>query len=122
VTTLERSLEQRQHALLRANEIRTYRAEKKKQIHDGDLPADWFFAHGPHDPLLRSMKIKDALLATPSVGAVKADKILRRAGVSPSKTLSGLSGPAWERLYVVLESYPVVRKRLSVRGGSIPSC
>jgi hypothetical protein len=122
VTTLERSLEQRQHALLRANEIRTYRAEKKKQVKAGELPADWFLAQGPHDPQLRSMKVEAALVSIPGMGRTKAAGILRAAGVSPSKTLGGISEPAWERLYIVLESSRTMRKRLSVRGGSIPSC
>jgi hypothetical protein len=38
-----------------------------------------------------TMKVFDVLLAMPKTGRVKANKILRRCNVSPSKTLAGLS-------------------------------
>lgn len=109
---MTRSLEQRRDALARANEIREYRGRKKKDVKAGREPADFFLAHGPHDERLQSMRLHAALVAMPALGKKKADEILRRASISPSKTLGGLSGPQWERLYVVLESYPSVRKRL----------
>jgi hypothetical protein len=109
---MTRSLEQRRDALHKGNAIRTYRAQKKKAVKAGTEPADFFLAHGPHDPRLRSMRLREALMCMPTVGAKKADRILQRAMISPSKTLSGLSAGQWERLYVVLESYPSIRKRL----------
>src|SRR4051794_13798089 len=109
---MTRSREQRRDALHKGNAIRTYRAQKKKAVKAGDESADFFLAHGPHDPRLRSMRLREALLCMPAVGAKKADRILSRATISPSKTLSGLSAGQWERLYVVLESYPSIRKQL----------
>jgi hypothetical protein len=116
---LDVSREQRMSALEYANLVRTYRARMKKEVQAGRMPYDTFLSHGPHDPLLRSMKIQDALRHMPVIGRVKAEKILRAAQVSPSKTLGGLSPMAWERLYIVLESYPTVRRRLSEARGMV---
>jgi len=115
----DRSLEQRMDALGHANDVRVYRARLKKDVQAGRRPFDTFLAQGPHDPLLRSMKIMDALLHMPGIGRVKAEKVLRAASVSPSKTLGGLSPAAWERLYVVLEGYPTVGRRLSEARGMV---
>ena len=106
-------------ALEHANDVRVYRARMKKDVKAGRRPFDTFLAQGPHDPLLRSMKIQDALRHMPGIGRVKAEKVLRAAQVSPSKTLSGLSPAAWERLYLVLESYPTVGRRLSEARGMV---
>jgi hypothetical protein len=109
---MTRSREQRMNALEKGNDIRSYRAGKKKDVKAGREPWDFFLAHGPHDERLQSMRLHAALVAMPALGKGKADEILKRASISPSKTLSGLSAGQWERLYVVLESYPSIRKRL----------
>jgi len=108
----DRTLEQRMDALEHANDVRVYRARMKKDVKAGRVPYDTFLARGPHDPLLRSMKIQDALRHMPGIGRVKADLFLKAAHVSPSKTLGGMSPAAWERLYLVLESSPAVSRRL----------
>lgn len=83
----ERSLEQRRSALALANTIRTHRAALKRQLAAGEVQWDSLLA----DPLCNSMKSIDVLLALPKVGRVKAYRALSRCGVSPSKTLSGLT-------------------------------
>lgn len=113
---LDRSLEQRRDALNKGNEIRFYRAKKKKDVKAGRVPWDFFLAHGPHAPELQSMKLLDALRCMPAIGPKKADRILSRSSISPSKTLGGVSEAQWERLYLVLESYPSIRKRLRAEG------
>jgi len=115
----DRSVEQRMDALGHANEVRVYRARMKKDVQAGRVPFDTFLAQGPHDPLLRSMKIQDALRHMPGIGRIKAEKILRRAAVSPSRTLGGLSPAAWERLYLAVEEYPTVGRRLSEARGMV---
>jgi len=115
----DRSLEQRMDALGHANDVRVYRARLKKDVKAGVKPFDTFLTQGPHDPRLGSMKVMDALLHMPGIGRVKAEKVLRAAQVSPSKTLKGLSPAAWERLYLVLESYPTVGRRLSEARGMV---
>lgn len=85
----ERSLIQRMEALERANDIRTRRAQfkrdlkaRRKSAHDAILePSDW----------LETMKLFDLILAMPKYGRVKTNKILVQCRISPSKTIGGLS-------------------------------
>jgi hypothetical protein len=84
-----RSIEQQMQALAEANAIRTYRARLKGDIKLGRVSALGILAVPPEQT--QTMKVIDVLLAMPSVGRVRANTMLRRAGVSPSKTLSGLS-------------------------------
>jgi hypothetical protein len=85
----ERSLVQRMDALQRANQIRTKRAQLKRDLKAG--------RHSIHALLLQppdyveTAKVVDMLLAVPKYGRVKVDKILRQCKISPSKTVGGLS-------------------------------
>jgi hypothetical protein len=85
----ERSLVQRMEALQRANEIRTQRAQLKRDLKAG--------RRSIHDLLLEppvyveTAKVVDLLLAVPKYGRVKANKILVSCRISPSKTIGGLS-------------------------------
>ena len=85
----ERSLAQRMDALQRANDIRTRRAQLKRDLKSG--------RRSIHDLLLdppdyvETAKVFDMLLAVPKYGRVKANKILQTCRISPSKTIGGLS-------------------------------
>jgi hypothetical protein len=76
-------------ALTRANEIRSKRAQLKRDLKGGRqsivallaAPPDW----------LETAKVLDMLLAVPKVGRVKATKVLNQCRISPSKTIGGLS-------------------------------
>ena len=89
VAAPERSLVQRMDALQRANEIRTRRAQIKRDLKAGRASI--------HDVLLdppdcvETAKVFDMLLAVPKYGRVKANKILVQCRISPSKTIGGLS-------------------------------
>lgn len=85
----ERTAQQRQDALDRANEIRSYRAELKRELRRGARSA----AAVLRDPEteVETMKVVDLLLAAPKVGRVKANKLLARSRISPTKTVGGLS-------------------------------
>jgi hypothetical protein len=74
-------------ALSRANEVRTLRAQLKR-----DLKARRVSIGALLDPpsYLEAAKVFDMLLALPKVGSVKATKILHSCRVSPSKTFGGL--------------------------------
>lgn len=84
-----RDLAQRLSALDRANEIRTYRAQLKRDLKAG--------RKGIHDLLLNppemidTMKVFDILLSVPKYGRVKVNKMLVQCRISPSKTISGMS-------------------------------
>lgn len=108
----ERSTQQRRDALDTANRVRTYRAEMKRQIRERELPPDHFFRVGRRDPLLATMKLLEALKATPTIGVHKAPRVLQRAGMSPSRTLGGLSSAQFTRLMAALGEFPALMRRL----------
>lgn len=83
----ERSLTQRMEALARANEVRLYRARAKRELKAGRVGLIDLL----EDPMWESAKLLDALLAMPRFGRVKANRALRRCGISPSRTLGGLT-------------------------------
>jgi hypothetical protein len=85
----ERSLVQRMDALQRANEIRTRRAQLKRDLKAGRQPIHALLLNPPD--YLETAKVFDLLLAVPKYGRVKVNKILTGCRISPSKTLGGLS-------------------------------
>jgi len=87
--TPERSLHQRMDALSTANEVRTLRAQLKRDLKVRRVSIDALLLDPP--PYLEAAKVFDMLLAVPKVGSVKATKILNSCRVSPSKTFGGLS-------------------------------
>jgi hypothetical protein len=87
--TPERSLDQRIDALSRANEVRTLRAQLKRDLKAGRVSIGALLLDPP--ACLEAAKVFDMLLAVPKVGSVKATKILNSCRVSPSKTFGGLS-------------------------------
>jgi S13-like protein len=87
VTLPERSLDQRLEALANANRIRSHRARLKVDVRAGRK--SWTAALLDED--CATMKVFDLLLCVPRVGRVKTNRIVCKAGVSPSKTIGGLT-------------------------------
>ncbi len=85
----ERTEEQRMKALRRANEIRTSRAQLKRDLKAGKAKIETLLLDPPEYVL--SAKAFDMILAVPKYGRVKANKILTQCRISPSKTIGGLS-------------------------------
>ncbi|HEY1521890.1 MAG TPA: integration host factor, actinobacterial type [Solirubrobacteraceae bacterium] len=85
----ERSYMQRMEALARANDIRTRRAQLKRDLKGGRQPIDELLLSPP--AYLETAKVFDLLLAVPKYGRVKVNKILTQCKISPSKTVGGLS-------------------------------
>ncbi len=88
-TTPERSLNQRMDALARANQIRTQRAQLKRDLKAGRLSIDTLLLDPPD--YVETAKVFDMLLAVPKYGRVKVNKILVGCRISMSKTIGGLS-------------------------------
>lgn len=88
-TAPERSLNQRMDALQRANNIRSRRAQLKKDLKAGRVSIHSLLADPPD--YLETAKVFDMLLAVPKYGRVKANKVLTQCRISPSKTIGGLS-------------------------------
>lgn len=85
----ERSLIQRMDALQRANQIRTRRAQLKRDLKAGRVSIHTLLSEPPE--YLETAKVFDMLLAVPKYGRVKVGKILQTCRISPSKTIGGLS-------------------------------
>ena len=85
----ERSHVQRMDALQRANDIRTRRAQLKRDLRAGHVGIHSLLLSPPE--YLQTAKVFDMLLAVPKYGRVKANKILQQCRISPSKTVGGLS-------------------------------
>jgi hypothetical protein len=85
----ERSLVQRMDALGKANEIRTRRAQLKRDLKSGRMSIHKLLLQPPE--WIETAKVLDMLLAVPKYGRVKANKILTQCRISPSKTIGGLS-------------------------------
>ena len=76
-------------ALKRANEIRTRRADLKRQLKAGRVQIHGLLLDPPE--YLQTAKVFDLLLAVPKYGRVKTNRILNQCRISPSKTIGGLS-------------------------------
>jgi hypothetical protein len=85
----ERTNAQRMRALQRANEIRSSRAQLKRDLKAGKVKIEKLLLDPPDYVL--SAKAFDMILAVPKYGRVKANKILNVCRISPSKTIGGLS-------------------------------
>src|SRR4051812_6116754 len=85
----ERSLQQRMDALSRANQIRTRRAQLKRDLKAGRQSIHDLLLEPPE--YVETAKVFDMLLAVPKYGRVKVNKVLQQCRISPSKTIGGLS-------------------------------
>ena len=85
----ERSHDQRMKALRRANDIRTRRAQLKRDLKGGKTQVDGLLLDPPE--WVMTAKVFDMLLAVPKYGRVKVNKVLQVCRISPSKTIGGLS-------------------------------
>lgn len=85
----ERTLVQRMDALARANHVRVRKAELKREVKAGRVGAVDVLLDPPE--FMETAKVIELLLSMPRVGRVKANKVLARCRVSPSKSLGGLT-------------------------------
>jgi hypothetical protein len=76
-------------ALRRANEIRSARAQLKRDLKAGKAKIEQLLLDPPE--YVMSAKAFDMILAVPKYGRVKANKVLGQCRISPSKTIGGLS-------------------------------
>lgn len=76
-------------ALARANEIRSLRAQLKKDIKAGTVQLADVIAAPPD--YVATAKVYDMLIAVPKYGKVKAGRFLTHCRISQGKTIGGLS-------------------------------
>ena len=89
VAAPERSLLQRMEALQRANNVRSRRAQLKRDLKAGRVSIHSLLLSPPE--YVETAKVFDMLLAVPKYGRVKANKVLAHCRIAPSKTIGGLS-------------------------------
>jgi S13-like protein len=87
--TTERSLDQRMEALRRANDIRSKRAQLKRDLKGNKVKIQTLLMDPPE--YVQTAKVIDMLMAVPKYGRVKTNRILNQCRISPSKTIGGLS-------------------------------
>lgn len=96
----ERSLDQRMEALRRANEIRSRRAQLKRDLKEGRVKIDAIIEDPP--PFVETAKVFDMLMAVPKYGKVKATRFLNHCRIAQGKTVIGLSDRQRQELLELL--------------------
>lgn len=76
-------------ALARANEIRSRRAQLKRDLKAGRTSIESLLLDPPE--YIETAKVFDILLTIPKYGRVKVSKLLSHCRIAPSKTIGGLS-------------------------------
>lgn len=76
-------------ALQRANEIRSHRAQLKRDLKSGRTSIVQLLDAPPE--YLLTAKVFDMIVAVPKFGRVKANRVLQQCRISPSKTIGGLT-------------------------------
>lgn len=76
-------------ALQRANEIRSKRAQLKKQLKDGALSIAEVISSPPE--YIQTAKVIDLLMAVPRCGKVRATRYLNQCRIAQGKTIGGLT-------------------------------
>ena len=82
--------EQRAAALETAAAARKARAELKVRLKSSGTSLDDVLADGETDEVIGKMKVVAVLEAMPGVGKVRAQKIMERLEISPSRRVRGL--------------------------------
>lgn len=85
----DRSLQQRLDALETANQIRTSRAQLKRDLKAGRVSPFDILSDPPE--WTETMKAFDLILAVPKYGRTKVNKIFQQCRMSPAKTIGGMS-------------------------------
>jgi DNA uptake protein ComE-like DNA-binding protein len=90
--------EQRAAALEKAAAARKARAELKVRLKSSGTSLDEVLADGTSDEVVGKMKVVAVLEAMPGVGKVRAQRIMERLEISPSRRVRGLGAKQREAL------------------------
>ena len=90
--------EQRSAALLKAAAARKARAELKVRLKSSGTSLLDVLADGDTDEVIGKTKVVAVLEAMPGVGKVRAQRIMERLGISPSRRVRGLGSKQREAL------------------------
>lgn len=90
--------EQRAAALEKAAAARKARAELKVRLKSSGTSLDDVLNDGDRDDVIGKMKVVAVLEAMPGVGKIRAQKIMERLEISPSRRVRGLGSKQREAL------------------------
>ena len=90
--------EQRAAALEKAAAARKARAALKVRLKSSGTSLDEVLADGASDEVVGKMKVVAVLEAMPGVGKVRAQRIMERLEISPSRRVRGLGAKQREAL------------------------
>jgi guanylate kinase len=82
--------EQRQEALLKAAMSRKRRAEVKIMIKNGEFSVDAILEMAMSDEAVAKMRVKELLESLSGVGKVRAQSLMERLNISPTRRIQGL--------------------------------
>lgn len=94
--------EQRQAALAKAAQARRQRADIKAKLKNGQVAVQDVLAMAQSDDAIAKMKVVSLLEALPGVGQARAQTIMQRAEISPTRRLRGLGDGQRVRLLAEL--------------------
>lgn len=116
MTAPERSRAQRMAALEHANEVRTKRAQLKRDLGGGRCTIGTLLVDPPD--CIATMRLFDLILSLPKYGRVRVNKVLAQCRISPSKTVGGLSPRQRDEVLSLLRRGPV---SLATRPRRVPA-
>ena len=82
--------EQRQQALLKAANSRKRRAEVKSKMKNGEVSIDDILLLATTEDAIAKMRVKELLESLSGVGKVRAQSLMERLKISPSRRIQGL--------------------------------
>jgi len=84
------TVEQRQQALLKAANSRKRRAEVKSKMKNGEISIDDILLLAKTEDSIAKMRVKELLESLSGVGKVRAQSLMERLNISPSRRIQGL--------------------------------
>lgn len=82
--------EQRKEALLKAAASRKRRAEVKFKIKNGEFSIDTVLEIAKNEDAIAKMRVKDLLESMTGVGKIRAQSLMERLNISPTRRIQGL--------------------------------
>ena len=82
--------EQRQEALLKAAASRKRRAEVKRKIKNGEFSIDTVLEIAKNEDAIAKMRVKELLESMSGVGKIRAQALMERLNISPTRRIQGL--------------------------------
>ena len=84
------TVEQRTAALLKASQSRKRRADIKSKIKTGKISIDAVLEIAAHEDAVAKMRVRELLEALNGVGKVRANALMERLRISPTRRIAGL--------------------------------